>query len=569
MKRSVLLIAAALSLIALSVSAASPPSGELEFRPASLSPFEVGGHPVEIRVSDLSQGDGQDDLAIIDSDGRLLLYENEDGKHLRMAGSAKVGDSAAGLEMVDGYSFDEFATVNPKEDTLTYLKDPYERPDKLHVAGKVTVGNQPSSLTSLRDPGGRAWPSNEPAFAVSNRGDDSVSLVSFGKKRELAVTGEVPVGDAPSDLAANDTLDVLVTNEGSGDVTLVSGSYSGENDTLEFRATQTLPAGNSPAAVISTGARPGNEGIAYLVVNEGSNTVTTYGWDGDQLEVLESIRVGDRPAAISSFRTGVKGLSGYVVTNRGSNDVSILTGSGGSLDPAGRFKAGSGPTAITPLIFSDFFSPDLAVANTNSGKISMFLWHETSGVCMNHPARLFQLTSENDDSHRTASGDPDRVLAGAGNDQIEGGSGGDCIYGQSGNDLIGGGQDADLVSGGSGNDRLSGRGDPDIIKGGPGNDRICEKNWGTNYSCWTRIAPYQLRVQKNQIDGGPGRDLIDTDGGKDRIDGGPGRDRILADESKEEPRFQSPDRIDCGSGRDVAVVDRLDTTRNCEKVTVK
>ena len=58
--------------------------------------------------------------------------------------------------------------------------------------------------------------------------------------------------------------------------------------------------------------------------------------------------------------------------------------------------------------------------------------------------------------------------------------------------------------------------------------------------------------------GGRGNDLLNGGGGRDRMVGGPGRDRIVA-------RGSAIDLVNCGRGRDVAIVDRRDVVRRCER----
>jgi hypothetical protein len=59
------------------------------------------------------------------------------------------------------------------------------------------------------------------------------------------------------------------------------------------------------------------------------------------------------------------------------------------------------------------------------------------------------------------------------------------------------------------------------------------------------------------------RDRITPGNGRDTVDAGSGNDTVLARD------HGTPDMIDCGSGRDSATVDRVDTVRNCERVSRK
>ncbi len=91
-------------------------------------------------------------------------------------------------------------------------------------------------------------------------------------------------------------------------------------------------------------------------------------------------------------------------------------------------------------------------------------------------------------------------------------------------------------------DRLRGSARGDRILGRRGNDRI------------------HGRRGRDCLYGGRGRDRLNGGGGRDRLYGGSGRDRLAA-------RGSARDRVDCGPGRrDVAIVDRRDRVRRCEKV---
>ena len=58
------------------------------------------------------------------------------------------------------------------------------------------------------------------------------------------------------------------------------------------------------------------------------------------------------------------------------------------------------------------------------------------------------------------------VFGGAGNDEIQGGSGNDALLGGSGNDEIKGGQGRDVLVGGIGKDNLKGQSGDDVLIGG-------------------------------------------------------------------------------------------------------
>jgi hypothetical protein len=98
-------------------------------------------------------------------------------------------------------------------------------------------------------------------------------------------------------------------------------------------------------------------------------------------------------------------------------------------------------------------------------------------------------------------------------------------------DRLRGSRRGDLLLGRAGADRLTGGAGADCLAGGNGRDRLA---------------------------GGSGADVLAGDSGADRLLGGRGRDVLIAGSGR--------DRLDCGPGRDVAVAQRGDKVRRCEKV---
>ncbi|GLY16360.1 hypothetical protein LWF15_30015 [Kineosporia rhizophila] len=90
----------------------------------------------------------------------------------------------------------------------------------------------------------------------------------------------------------------------------------------------------------------------------------------------------------------------------------------------------------------------------------------------------------------TISGLRAEVLAGDGNDEIQGGPGNDILHGEAGNDVIYGNDGDDNITGGTGNDELYGGRHNDTLYGNSGDDVIFG-NSGDDY-----------------ISGGPGEDTL-------------------------------------------------------------
>ena len=118
----------------------------------------------------------------------------------------------------------------------------------------------------------------------------------------------------------------------------------------------------------------------------------------------------------------------------------------------------------------------------------------------------------------------ERLLTGSGNDRVFGTNAGEFVVAGRGNDRVEGYGGDDVLDGASGNDRLS---------GGSGNDRLL---------------------------GDSGRDLLATGAGSNTVLAGAGNDTV-------EALNRRRDLVRCEAGRDAARADQLDRLSRCERVT--
>ena len=112
-----------------------------------------------------------------------------------------------------------------------------------------------------------------------------------------------------------------------------------------------------------------------------------------------------------------------------------------------------------------------------------------------------------------ANGGDDLILAGEGNDSIEGGAGNDTLLGEEGNDIIQGGADDDWLYGGSGNDTF-------VFEAGHGNDTIQDFTDGEDLidlSAFNDIDGFNDLTITND-DGTAVIDLSNDGGGEIRIE---------------------------------------------------
>ena len=188
-----------------------------------------------------------------------------------------------------------------------------------------------------------------------------------------------------------------------------------------------------------------------------------------------------------------------------------------------------------------------------------------------------------DDGSDTLAGGTggDSLDGGAGNDRLNGGATG--MVGADGNDELSGGLGADVLLGAEGNDRLDGGLGPDVMHGEEGRDTVTyedradeifvtldgtpndgERGEGDDVGSDVEIVLGGTLFNTltgdssgNTLTGASEEDLIDGRRGEDRQYGGGATDVLLG-------RDGSTDTLACGDGMDLAIVDRLDSTRDCE-----
>jgi len=123
---------------------------------------------------------------------------------------------------------------------------------------------------------------------------------------------------------------------------------------------------------------------------------------------------------------------------------------------------------------------------------------------------------------------------------VDGGPGGDMIFGGAKDDVLIGGPGRDDLTGDAGDDRL---------RGGPGSDSL----YGDKWRDAVFFRPYSKPAGRDRIDGGAGNDTIQGGAGSDAMIGGPGSDTF------ENNRDRARDRMAGGRGRDA--VHDPDTSR--------
>jgi Ca2+-binding RTX toxin-like protein len=392
------------------------------------------------------------------------------------------------------------------------------------------------------------------------------------------VTGDL--NDSAGVAASVTGLDQIFLTGGTGNDVLagapsVPSIVTGDGD---------LPAGND---LLSGG------GMDDQITGDGGNDVLNGGDGADSLEGSQGNDQMDGGAGFDRF------LAEVVVDGsddmHGGPDTDVLqisqrdVGVGVSLDGV----ANDGEACPGPGCEGDNVQPDVENVDTGSGDDTI---------------------SGNGSLNDLFGGAGNDVIAGGGGyDELEGSTGDDTLSGDDGNDELSGGNGADALSGGRGDDYTFSEffdRDQDVLSGGPGIDSIggapnsafplridLDNKPDDGFATPLITGPRDnVRSDVENLEGGPGPDVLvgngaanDLDGGQgndrlvggkggdallggrggDRLIGGKGRDTAEGDAGADviSVRDRIPDEVLCGSSLDRVKADRADRAGpDCEKV---
>jgi Bacterial type II and III secretion system protein/FG-GAP-like repeat len=199
-----------------------------------------------------------------------------------------------------------------------------------------------------------------------------------------------------ADFNGDGFLDIAVANRGDNSITLLEGHGDGTftpYPASPFKLTNTNSVSeNAPVAMVSANFRNNIINTAnsapevdLAVVNEGSNNVTILLSAVDQngnvtfQEAPQSpIAVGTFPVAIATGDLDGNGVPDLTVVNQTDATVSVLLGSSnldGTFTPAlgSPLATGTTPAGIAIANFANGTVPDIAVTNTGSSTLSVFV----------------------------------------------------------------------------------------------------------------------------------------------------------------------------------------------------
>ena len=350
--------------------------------------FAAGSSPYCVVIGDID-GDGKPDLAVVNSGNNTVsLYRNTATSGTISAGSlaaavtltAGTSPQIVAMGDIDGDGKPDIVTANAGGGNISVIRnDPFLQPPVITSASQY-LGN-PGTAVTITGNYFNAVPANNIVYFGATQ-----AVVSAGSVTSLNVT--VPAGATYSDITVENTAYGLTGFTQYPFLPVYNSSiYAAGAVNLDPKVDFT--AGTQPDGV-AIGDIDGDGKPDVVVTNRGSGTVSVY----RNTSASGSITAGSFAAKVD-FTTGSS--PGYVaigdidgdgkpdiaVANYGSSTVSVLrnTSVSGSVSFATQVTAATGgqPNGIAIGDIDGDGKPDLAVANWNGGTVSVLRNTSVSG----------------------------------------------------------------------------------------------------------------------------------------------------------------------------------------------
>jgi hypothetical protein len=347
------------------------------FGPAPGSPVAVGPLPYSVASTDVN-ADGHPDLVTAnegDATVSVLLGDGH-GNFSAAAGSPHTvgGEPAAFVADVNGDHHPDIVSPNFSDNNLTVLLG--DGHGGFSFKALVSTGAEPYSA-GIGDLNG----DGHPDLAVPNFGDSTVSILLGNGQGGFnpALDPTVPAGAGPSGIAVADLnhdahLDLVVTNSGSGTVSVLLGDGQG----AFFPTGPAVAVGAGPTWV-SAADFNGDGRLDLAVANSGGSSVSILLGDGQGgfSEAAESPQtVGDNPTAIAVADLNHDSRPDLAVGSFTGATVSLLLGNGHggfSSSVTSPLEAGSKTDWVSAADVNGDGRPDLAITNSEASSVSVFL----------------------------------------------------------------------------------------------------------------------------------------------------------------------------------------------------
>jgi Flp pilus assembly secretin CpaC len=219
-------------------------------------------------------------------------------------------------------------------------------------------------------------------IAVTDFANSSVLILLGNGDGTFKNAVAYPAGNNPVALLAQDfdgdgEPDLAVVNQGDGTtastVSILLGNRTGGKQDGTFAAKTDYPVGVSPAG-IATADFNGDSAMDLAVTNQGDGTISVLLGNGDgTFGTQTTFATGNGPAGVATADFNGDGNTDLAVANKTDGTVSILLGKGdGTFSAHTDFATGSSPVGIVAAPFAGTIS-DLAVADENADNVDVLV----------------------------------------------------------------------------------------------------------------------------------------------------------------------------------------------------
>ena len=357
------------------------PSGS--FIAALGSPFAAGAFPDAVAVGDFN-GDGIPDLAIADQypgNSVTVLLSNGTGGFAAAPGSPfAVGGNPFSVAVGDfnGDGIPDLVTANSGSNNVTVLLGNGSGAFTPAPGSPFSVGTGPA-VVAVGDFNG----DDIQDLVIANQGSNNITLLSGNGAGGFipAVGSPFAVGSLPVSLAVGDfngdgMQDLAVVNSASNNVTVLLGN-GGAGFTQAAGSPFTM--GNNPRyVVVGDFNGDGIEDLAATDLAFGNNVTVALGNGSGGFTVTAGspYAVGALPFSMVVGDFNGDGIQDLVTANNASNNLTVLLGNGsGGFTPAtgSPFAVGSAPIALAVGDFNGDGIEDIATANESGNNVTMLL----------------------------------------------------------------------------------------------------------------------------------------------------------------------------------------------------
>jgi FG-GAP-like repeat len=287
------------------------------------NPVTTGTAPVGLAVGDLTQ-DGNEDIAVAEADGVLILTGNGQGQFTPASGPQAAGDDprAVAIADIDGDGVPDLAVADGAGNGVQLLfgrtTGGYDQPMKIAIGQAVTevvIGDL--NLDGKPD-----------LVALSSQNTATVVLQSATTPRQFSIrqlinTGVSPQAVSLADFDGNGVLDIAVANRGGGELAVFSGTVNGSDVTFQERNRIPTDLG---LAGLATGNLDRTGQIDAVVVGEGQTESDARLFLNDNMGGFDQsmdITVGDGASAVALADLDGNGFIDILSANQ-DGTVSVL-----------------------------------------------------------------------------------------------------------------------------------------------------------------------------------------------------------------------------------------------------